>query len=169
MPVITTTCANVFCRSRHPPSGCVLHVYDVDGQPNWFLFIRLVLLVLKHSTHSFTFHWYLVHTMPASSNVFSHLTPSAHKKPIVLRWGNHCLKHACLTSLLPATQLNDGILHMASYQSYHVHMWCCISAPTLFLPYNFKIAVTFWFIFVNKNPNRYLFHCLSGTSFLLTE
>jgi hypothetical protein len=82
------------------------------------------------------------------------LTPSGHRKRTTARRSSmvQSLSGAAilLASLLSAKWLNNGMLRTASYTSSLAHMCCCVSAPLLFLPCNFKTAFTFWFTYVFK-------------------
>lgn len=110
--------------------------------------VTLILSNLKHSTHSYTFHWFMAHSLCCTSIrwcISIGLTPSSHRKrPTV-----HCslmvqlLSRAfiCLTPLFLATWLNDRLLHAASYPLSYAHM-PHISVYMFLLPHNFKIAFT---------------------------
>lgn len=157
MHTIAVTCVNVICRfsliKAFTPWICS-SVRDVGGRPDRLSSVTFFFLgILKRSIHSYDLRWIMV---PASycANIqrwiSTSLAHSAYRKRIIARWfsivQSLCGASVRLTSLLPATRLNDEILREVTYRSSFSHVYCCTSAPPYwFYPVISKLSLPFWF------------------------
>lgn len=132
MPMVADTHANIICQLsliKASKLWMCSSICNVHGWPDRFASITLVLAALKHSTHSFC--WVMVHVpylhqhSAINFHIFDYLCPQkAH-------YGVSSLDGIPihLNLFLSIIQLNDEMLHGASYLLSHEYTLCHASLP----------------------------------------